>query len=435
MQQNPATETPQYPPGPAAPVALGIDAETLDVLRDAQREFGDVVAMTTTNGRRAVFVNDPEAVRAVLVRRHPAFRKGRGFERVKMLLGNGLIVSDGDVWRRARTMIQPVFKTRQVARLVPVMMTSAQRSAARWRVAAAGDAPLDLTRETSVFALETILAALFGDAADRDAIAAGTSPFSFLADDTARDLDTVRRVRALREHVRGLIRERRASGPVDQENFLDGYLAARDRQGEPFADDALLDELMTLVIAGFETAANTLAWAWYLLAEAPQMAARLIEEAERALPDPDAVTAEAVLSMTETMRTLDEVMRLYPPVWLFTRRTQESTQAGGYTLDAGTDVYLSPYLMQRDAKRWPDPERFDPDRFADTDLATAAFFPFSLGPRRCLGEHFAYLEMALHLGVLLPQFTPHCHGEPRPALDFAINLRTREDLKLDLVAR
>ena len=435
MHHSPTLTSAPRPPGPDAAVSLGIDAATLDVLAAARRDFGDIVSLTTQSGRRACFVNEPDVVREVLVRRHPSFRKGRGFERVKMLLGNGLIVSDGDTWRRARTMIQPAFKTRQVARLVPVMVRAAERCAARWQASAAAGASIDVTRETGVFALETILCCIFGDDVDRDAVAAGTSPFSFLADDTARDMDTVRRVRVLREHVTGLISARRTAPQRDGEDFLDGYLAARDRDGEPFSDAALLDELMTLVIAGFETSANTLAWAWYLLAGAPAVSEALIAEAREHLAAPAEIAAEQALAMTRTMNVLDEVLRLYPPVWLFTRRTRSDIEIGGYALDADTDVYLSPFLMQRDASRWRDPERFDPSRFAGAAASRDAFFPFSLGPRRCLGEHFAYLEMALHLGLLLPRFRFVRGDDSPPALDFAINLRTREDIVMTVHAR
>ncbi|MEM1438613.1 MAG: cytochrome P450 [Pseudomonadota bacterium] len=427
MQQINALKLAPRPPGPDAPATLGIDASTLDTLARAHRDHGDMVSLQTTDGRSACFVNAPEAAKQVLVRQHPAFRKGRGFERVKMLLGNGLIVSDGDTWRRARTMIQPVFKNRHIGRLVPVMQHSVARSAERWDRCISIGQPIDITRESAIYALETILVAIFGDDVDRDAIASGESPFSFLADDSSRDLGTVRRVRALREHVTAIIERRRAQ--PREGDLLDGYMAARDSSGQPFSDAELLDELMTLVIAGFETAANTLGWAWFLLADAPDVAQRLIVEARAALPDGAPATAEAVLSMTAVRQTLDEVMRLFPPVWLFTRRTQTDIEIGGFSLAADTDVYLSPYLMQRDAKRWPDPDRFDPMRFANP-AAREAFFPFSLGPRRCLGEHFAYLEMALQLGLLLPRFELLRDGGPPPALEFAINLRTRDDIVL-----
>ncbi len=151
------------PPGPDRPVTLGIDPATLQTLQSLQAEHGDMVAMTHPNGRLAYFVNDAHEVRRILTRRHSKYVKGPGFERVKMLLGNGLIVSDGDVWRRSRTMIQPAFKTQNVHRLLSVMVECSDRLAARWARAANSGATLNITAETCDFALELILITIFGD--------------------------------------------------------------------------------------------------------------------------------------------------------------------------------------------------------------------------------------------------------------------------------
>ena len=419
------------PPGPDTEVHLGIDPPTLDTLQSLRREFGNVVCVRKPSGRLAYFVNDPADVRRILVRRHSRYVKGPGFERVKMLLGNGLIVSDGDVWRRSRTMIQPAFKAQNVHRLLDVMVQCTERCSLRWQAAAEAGTPINITEETSSFALDLILICIFGDDYEAKLLAAGDNPFAFLSEDTTRDLGVVMKIRELRKVLLALIAERRnaASGRFD---FLAMYLEAADKAGRPFSDDELLDELFTLIIAGFETSANTLNWAWYLLAGHPDVEAGLIDEAGDALPDAGAVTADALDRMAYTQQVLEETLRLYPPVWLFTRRATEDDELVDFDVRPGTDIYLSPYILHRTEDLWPGPERFDPARFerSAAPKRERPYFPFSLGPRRCLGEYFSFLEMKVHLGLLLPRFRMLRVDAQDPGLELAINLRSKNDILL-----
>lgn len=420
------------PPGPDAPVALGIDADTLATLSAMRDEYGDIVAMTTPGGRNAWFVNDPAEVRRILVRRHPNYRKGRGFERVKMLLGNGLIVSEGDVWRRARTMIQPAFKPQNIHRLLPLMVRCTERAAQRWSAVAARGETLNITHETNRFALELIIISIFGDDVDADTLGGDDCPFAFLAQDSARNLAMVMKVRVLRDRIRDIVASRRSAGPTEAYDFLAMYLAATDKNGEPFEDTALLDELITLIVAGFETSANTLNWFWYLIAGHAAIESELLDEVQQTMPDQAAVSFDAANAMTNTQHVLDEVLRLYPPVWLFTRQAIEDDTIADYDIPAGTDVYLSPFILQRTESLWPDAEAFNPQRFADAADASkeGRFFPFSLGPRRCLGEYFSYLEMKIHIAMLLPRFAMRRVAGDAPALELGINLRAANDIYL-----
>jgi len=418
------------PPGPDQPVALGIDAETLATLQNLQAEYGDMVSMGKPNGRLAYFVNDAFEVRRILARRHARYHKGPGFERVKMLLGNGLIVSDGDVWRRSRTMIQPAFSRQNVHRLMTVMVECCDRRAVRWAAAAAEGQSINITEETCDFALELILISTFGDDFDNRIMTGGENPFAFLSRDSTRDLSVVMKVRHLRELLRDIIADRRAGKGSQHFDFLSMYLEATDKQGNKFSDAELLDELMTLIVAGFETSANTLNWVWYLVAKHPEVEARLIDEAQQVLPNVSAVTAENLAAMQYTQQTLEEALRLYPPVWLFTRRSVDEDELEDYNVPTGTDIYLSPYILHRTAHYWPDPDRFDPERFAPTDKPKKdrPYYPFSLGPRRCLGEYFSFLEMKVHLGLLLPRFRLRLLDDSQPELELAINLRSAEDI-------
>src|SRR5210317_113987 len=420
------------PPGPDQPLTLGLDAETLATLRYLQNEYGDVVSLNQPNGRLAYFVNDAADVRKILTRRHSKYEKGPGFERVKMLLGNGLIVSDGDVWRRSRTMIQPAFSRQNVHRLMTVMVECCDRRAAAWADAAAKGETLNITEETCDFALELILISTFGDDYDSRIVTHGENPFAFLSRDSTRDLSVVLKVRHLRELLLGIIEDRRAGNASRKFDFLAMYLAATDKQGRQFSDRELLDELITLIVAGFETSANTLNWVWYLLAGHPDIEDEVVEESRRTIPTVSTVNAEALADMQYTQQVLEETLRLYPPVWLFTRRSREDDELEGFDVPDDTDIYLSPFILHRTAAFWPDPERFDPGRFAEGRLAKneRPYFPFSLGPRRCLGEYFSFLEMKVHLALLLPRFRMLRTDREDPGIDLAINLRSASDIVL-----
>ena len=418
------------PPGPGEPVALGIDSETLATLQKLQQEYGDMVSITKPNGRLAYFINDAAEVRRILTRRHSKYHKGPGFERVKMLLGNGLIVSDGDVWRRSRRMIQPAFSRQNVHRLMKVMVECCDRRAVRWAELAAKGEHCNITSETSDFALELILISVFSSDYENRIMTGGENPFAFLSRDSTRDLSVVMKVRELRELLRNIIEDRRAGKGSDEFDFLSMYLQATDKEGQPFTDAELLDELMTLIVAGFETSANTLNWVWYLVAKHPDVEAKLIAEAEEHLPNVSALSVDSLAAMQYTQQVLEEALRLYPPVWLFTRRSHELDELDDYDVAPDTDIYLSPFILHRTEHYWSDPERFNPDRFAATDKPKKdrPFFPFSLGPRRCLGEYFSFLEMKVHLGLLLPRFNMQLVEEAEPELELGINLRASKDI-------
>ena len=418
------------PPGPDRSVTLGLDAETLVRLQSLQREYGNVVSLNQPDGRMACFVNDAVEVRKILTRRYAKYEKGPGFERVKMLLGNGLIVSDGDVWRRSRTMIQPAFSRQNIHRLMTVMVECCDRRAVHWADAAVAGRALNITEETCDFALELILISTFGDDYDSRIVTHGENPFAFLSRDSTRDLGVVMKVRHLRRLFLSIIEDRRAGKASRQFDFLTLYLAAMDKQGRKFSDGELLDELMTLIVAGFETSANTLNWVWYLIAKHPGVETRLIDEAQRVVPNVSAITAQNLGEMTYTQQVLEEVLRLYPPVWLFTRRSHADDDLEDFDVPAGTDIYLSPFVLHRTDHYWPVPDRFDPERFVPTDQPKKErpFFPFSLGPRRCLGEFFSFLEMKVHLGLLLPRFRMSLVKEKKPELELAINLRVADDI-------
>jgi len=258
----------------------------------------------------------------------------------------------------------------------------------------------------------------------------GNNPFAFLSRDSTRDLSVVMKVRHLRTLLLGIIKDRREGKGSAEFDFLSMYLQATDKDGQFFTDAELLDELMTLIVAGFETSANTLNWVWYLIARNPDVEEKLIAEAGEHLPGIAALSAESLAAMEYTQQVLEEALRLYPPVWLFTRRAHELDELDDFDVAPDTDIYLSPFILHRTEHYWNDPDQFDPSRFEPTDKPKndRPFFPFSLGPRRCLGEYFSFLEMKVHIGLLLPRFRMQLVDDKEPELELGINLRATKDI-------
>lgn len=437
---NLATTKRNAPPGPEEIVSIDIGPESLEALLRLRDRFGNIVALRAPNDRRAIFINDPDAIRRMLVRHHGKYRKGRGFERVEMLLGNGLIVSDGDTWRRSRTMIQPAFSRQNVHLLTTLMADSAHATAERWHTVAAAGETLNVTQAMSEFALAMILRSIFGTDYDRYIVRDGDNPFAFLSQDATRDLSVVMKMRRLRELLLEIVADRRQRKAGGEYDFLSMYVAATDKTGKPFTDRELLDELITLIVAGYETSAGTLNWTWYLLSRHPEVEARLLAEARACDVDANIASGDdpGFAGMQYTQQVLEETLRLYPPVWLYSRRALEDDTLEGYTIPQDADIYLSPYILHRTEPYWPDPDRFDPDRFAPDGpykKGERPYFPFSLGPRRCLGEYFSFLEMKIHLGVLIRQFRLEPVTDEAPGLDLGINLRSRQDILLRPVPR
>ena len=425
--------TVRRPPGIEDAVELKADDETLADFLRLRDEYGNVVSMKSTRGRDVYFVNEPAAIQRVLVRDHEKYVKGPGFERVKLLLGNGIFVSDGAHWRRARRMAQPGFTRRKLRGLIELITERVDARSLQWEQHAAAAEPIDITTEMSDFALELILRAIFGPDYDERIIADGENPFSFLAEEFSRDINLVVKFRALRQFILEIIEARRERDATDGFDFLSVYMSAVDKSGEPFTDRELLDEVMTLIIAGFETSAGTLNWAWYLLATHPDVAQRVIDEVQTVFAESAELTSEGLNELTYLEQVINEAMRLYPPGWVFSRRALEDTNIGDFDVPGGTDLFFSPYILHRTEEFWPQPDVFDPDRFSpdryDADQESA-FIPFSLGPRRCIGEYFAMLEMKINLALLVPRFEMQALAEEAPPLDLGINLRSKGSIML-----
>jgi len=244
-------------------------------------------------------------------------------------------------------------------------------------------------------------------------------------------------MRNLRTHLLALIKKRKKDDR-EQFDFLSMYLLAEDKSGKNFDDKELIDEIITLIVAGYETSAGTLNWAWYLIANNPNVEKRIHTESRSIFSVKGELNYESLINMHYTQQVLEETLRLYPPVWLFSRKSIYPDNLGKYNIPVNSDLYLSPYILHRSREFWNEPEKFNPDRFDKADKAnnhTNAFIPFSLGPRRCLGEYFSFLEMKIHLGYLINNFKIKKSYQRDPDLNLGINLRSKNDIFLEFKPR
>ncbi len=429
------TVAPLNAPGPDEPFDVNVDHTTFDKLGPWLQSYGDIIAITPLKRRSpALLLNNPEHIKQVLIGNHRNYAKGVGFERVAMLLGNGIIVSDGEFWRQQRRMIQPVFHKKIIAQLATMMQRLNQQKLCEWQQKASEGIAIDLTSEMSALALDVILRALFSDDLDRLIEEQGSNPFSMLVEDVTRDLKLAMRFRALTRHVASIMQTRREQHRIELD-FLSWLMETRDKDTlQPMSDKALIDEVMTIIVAGHETTAGTLNWAWYLLSQHKQVEDELHHEVDALPEDPG---FDDLHALAHTHRIIDETLRLYPPVWLFSRKAIDAdtfrTKHNDVEVPAGTDIFLSPYYLHRDERHWPEPHTFNPDRFLDATSRKRnrhVYFPFSLGSRRCIGEFFSMVDMQLHLGLLARYIRlKHVAGEP-VTIEPLINLRSSHSIMM-----
>ncbi len=411
-------------------------------MRTIHAQLGDAYRVFAPGRRSHTWVfNHPEDVRRILITNHRNYAKGVGFDRIKILLGNGIIVSEGEFWKRQRRMMQPTFHRRILAQFDRVIAAANDRLLAQWQRKCDAGEPVNVTDDMSTLTLEIVLRVLFGDDLEAMAAEAGENPFALFTEESGRDLKFAYRFRKLAALIGRCVARRRAAGagPAgDAPDYVSLLLNARDKDtGEGMSDREIVDELTTLIVAGHETTASALNWTWYLLATHQEAEARLHAEidatAEMAVP-----TLQAMESLPWSNQVIREAMRLYPPVWLVSRRTIEADQLAGFTVPPGTDVFFSPYFVHRHPKFWDEPERFMPERFAreaEEARPRLTYLPFSAGAHHCIGETLAIYEMLVHLNRFARRFSLRRIDDAPVEFEALINLRATRPFLMQLTAR
>jgi len=359
---QPASRT-SAPPGRSEPLDITFNEDALSQLCAAFDQYGDAFRMCASVTQANIYVfSHPDHVRRVLVDNHQNYTKGIGIERVGILLGKGIMVSEGDQWRRQRRMIQPAFHRDVLARMFEHIRTVNQELLAKWIECANNQQEINVTQDMSDATLNIVLRSIFGDDLQSMTAADGSNPFALLTEETERNLTFAYKFRALSKPIMDCVTRRRAHNH-EHHDLLTMLMTARDRKsGEAMPDKQLLDEVMTLIVAGHETTASALNWMWYLLSQHPDAEQRLLEELDSLTAAP--ASMDDVPPLTYTRQVIEETLRLYPPGWLLTRRSIAADRIGGFDILPNTDVFISPYLVHRHPDFWPDPERFDPNRFS-----------------------------------------------------------------------
>lgn len=448
-----AATTAVFPPGPKTFLPFGVlrpfrkDAPAF--LLKMRQQYGDVVFLRM--GIQNVYLlNHPDLIKDVLVTHQTNFTKSRVLQRAKRMLGEGLLTAEGSFHLRQRRMIQPAFHRDRLKGYATSMAEWGVRTSERWQPGQT----VDMANEMMRLTLAVVAQTLFSTNVEDDATEIGESleaildlfnlvmlPFSEILEKLP--LPFVKRFERARDTldqiIYRMIAERRASGE-DKGDLLSMLLMAlddEDRASGGMTDQQVRDEAMTLFLAGHETTANALTWTWYLLSQHPQIAARMQKEIDEVLggrvPGFDDLPNLKYVEMV-----LAEGMRLYPPAWAVGRKAIGPHQIGEYTAEPGSIMLMSQYVMHRDPRYFPDPERFDPDRWLPEIAAQRpkfSYFPFGGGSRLCIGERFAWMEGVLLLAILAAKWNPQLvpgHPVQHKAM---ITLRPRYGMKMILQPR
>jgi cytochrome P450 len=428
----------RLPPEADVQFDIGGDDDAIHRMTELFARHGDTYRFYSPARRAPMWViNHPDDVKRVLVSNHKNYTKGSGLDRVKILLGHGIMTSEGELWKRQRYMMQPSFHRRVITEFAKLIDACNERFIAKWEAQAARGELVNITDDMSELTLEIVLLSIFGTDLERLAKEMGGNPFDIVTKEPARDLKFAYKFRQLAKLVGALATRRRAE-KSEHFDFLQMLMDARDKEtGAPMSERELIDEAMTLIVAGHETTASGLNWTWYLLSQNPQAEALLHAEIDAAAETSEPGLAE-MEQLSYTKNVVDEALRLYPPGWLLSRRTIAPDVLGGYECPAGTDVLLCPYLLHRHPRYWKEPDAFRPERFDaahEAERPRFAYMPFAAGPRHCIGETLALYEMYMHLYKVARRYRlTYVEGRPLE-LEAQINLRTKYPLMMKLERR
>ncbi|HEU4324238.1 MAG TPA: cytochrome P450 [Roseiflexaceae bacterium] len=409
----------QIPPGPPRLPVLGnllqlSGRNSLQSFLDLRAAYGDIVALKI--GPRSLYlVADPESVHRVLVKNQKNYVKGAGYRSLRLLVGHGLLTSDGELWRQQRRLMQPSFTPAATGRFLEMMVEVTQGLIQRWQPAAEQGHALNMDAEMMRLTMSVIGRAMFGVDLSTELAEVGRAfhgVFNAITNRTLairlplggnrrfeRDMATIERF------VADKIAEGRAK--PDSGTMLSVLLRSRDEESNTGMSEAQLrDEVVTLFFAGFETTARSLTWAWYVVSRHPRVRARLEQEADQVLGG-RAPGLDDLHNLSYTRMVVDETLRLYPPTAVLPRDPVADDELAGYRIPAGSMVLLLPFAVHRNPALWPEPDLFQPERFtpeAEADRPKYAYIPFASGPRVCLGNSFALLEMVLALAIVSARY-------------------------------
>lgn len=451
MSRTSARPVPTVRGKPVVGSTIDFAQDTIKALMDGWREHGDLFRVRVPMSLHIVV--HPDAIRWVLQENH------RNYEPVdwvsdawRLVVGEGLLASSGSYWLRQRRLEQPGFHRHRIAGFATTMAEAAVAAADRWSANARTGEPIELKDEMTKLTLDVLARCMFSAAWDRevaDIPEAVSTELEFMFGQLKMPVHVPlsvptpsnRRFLAARAKldgiVYGLIRERRVEGQR-QDDLLQMLVDARDDEtGETMTDEQIRDEVMTLIFAGHETVSCGLVWIWYLLSQHPEAAQKIHDEVDDVLGGATA-TLDDLPKLRYTWMVIQEALRLYPPVWPIAREPVADDVVTGFHIPAGSMMLVLPYLTHRHPDFFPNPEAFDPERFAPEDplkLPRFAYFPFSGGPRKCIGDYFAQMELQLVVATIAQRFSLHLMPGATTPPTPGITLRPRDPVPMKVVDR
>jgi cytochrome P450 len=409
-----------------------------------QEEYGPI-SHYRLGPNHIVFVNDPEMIRDILINQAPLFIKERTQRRMKILLGEGLITSDGETHMRQRRIAAPAFHRQRIAAYGDMMSARAATMRNEWQQGVVIDAASEMMR----LALQVVARTIFDTDVTEDVQTINTEVnaimklYNFLIALPRAEalmhlpIPGLMRFKRARKRldavVHRMIDQRRQSGE-DRGDLLSMLLASRDeeRDQSKLTDEQVRDEVTTIFLAGYETVANALAWTWMLLAQNPEAEAKMHAEIDAVLEGRLPTMAD-LPRLRYTEMVLSESMRLYPPAWAMGRQSTAPVEIGPYRLPKGTYFFFSQYIMQRTPEYFPDPLRFEPERFTPENKASRpkfAYFPFGGGNRQCIGESFAWMEAVLLTATIAQQWRLRLVPGQKIEVQPKITLRSKYPIRM-----
>ena len=450
----PMLSAPRKPPRPfrppwrdLVPVMRVFGKDILAGLVLVRERYGDFVR--TRLPLQLYFVYDPRVIEEILVKKADAFRKERTSRLLSRVVGNGLLLSEGETWRRQRRLVQPAFHHQQLQSYAALMVGAIERAMGGWRGGEVRDVHADLMEVTlnivaqSLFGADVSAAAgdighIIGDLMEQFGRVLGLavrfqSPQWVPTPSNLRLRRTRRKLDAL---ILGIIEARKQSRET-RDDLLSLLIRARDEAGGQMSDAQVRDEAVVLFLAGHETTALALTYSLYLLATHPEQQARLADEIERVLVGRSAGLGDLdKLALTEAV--VLESMRLYPPAWGIAREALAPVEIGGYAFPKGAEFVMSTWAVHRDPRNFDDPLAFKPERWQgdlQRRLPRFAYFPFGGGPRVCIGNRFAMMEAKLVLASVVQRFRFEPTPETAVRLFPSVTLRPRSGVKLRIIER
>jgi cytochrome P450 len=443
---------------PSTPKTHWLFGNTMELKHDSlgsllkwQKEFGSFYSFHRVNQPHYVATN-PNYIKYVLQDNNKNYHKGKAFEYMKALLGNGLVTNEGEFWRKQRRMAQPAFHKVKLAKLTEAMTGLIEEFLDEWEQKYQSGDRINLSQEMNLLALKIVSKALFqsevGDAIYKIGDHLNYALYRMMMRlrnpflpprwvPTAANRKEQKAIKELFSIIDGIIAERQQD-PQEYNDLLAMLMHSQDEDtGEKMSNQQLRDEVMTLFMAGHESSSAALGYLFWLLSQYPDIDQRVDQELAANLGN-EAFTFESFRKVPYSSQVINEVLRLYPPAWTIGRKAVEDDEIDGYHVPAGTSIMIPSYVVHRDADLWEQPNEFLPDRWQTQrvkELPRFAYFPFGGGPRLCIGDQFALLEIHAVLALLKRRFTFEHQARHDIALQPLITMRPVEDIYVTLVKR